>query len=74
MKVRKITATFCRPPLQFLVFSLLPGPTNSLDKISLGDLLAAREVPSSYLGIDLDTRVGGNEMICEARHERGGKM
>lgn len=37
-----------------LVLSLLPGPAHRLDQVSLRDLLAAREVASGDLRVDLD--------------------
>ena len=49
------------------VFRFLPSPSNGLEQICLGNLLAARKVPSCNLGVDLDPRVGWNEVLCDQR-------
>lgn len=46
-----------------LVLGLLPGPADGLDQVRFGDLLAAREVPRSNLCVDLDARVGREEVL-----------
>lgn len=45
------------------MISLLPGPADGLDQIRLSDLLPAAEVTRSDLCVDLDTRVGRDEML-----------
>ena len=49
------------------VLRFLPSPSNGLEQICLGDLLAARKVPSRNLGVDLDPRVGWNEVLCNKK-------
>ena len=44
---------------------LLPSPSNRLHKIRLRDLLPAREVARSDLGVDLDARVGWDEVLWD---------
>lgn len=51
------------------VLRLLPSPADSLNEISLSDLLAAREVPSGDLGVDLNTRVRWKEVVCIIKSE-----
>ena len=46
-----------------LVLGLLPGPAHSLDQVGFCDLLAAREVASGDLRVDLDGRVGRQEVV-----------
>jgi hypothetical protein len=49
------------------VLRFLPGPSNGLEQICLGNLLATRKVPSRNLGVDLDPRVGWNEVLYDKR-------
>jgi hypothetical protein len=43
---------------------IIPGPSNRVDEISLGDLLPARKVSRGNLGIDLDLGIGREEVLC----------
>ena len=52
-----------------LVLRLLPAPTDRLDEIRLSDLLAAGEVACGDLGVDLDARVGRQQVICSLHNE-----
>jgi hypothetical protein len=45
------------------MLGLFPGSPDGLREISLGDLLAAREVTGGDLGIDFDTRVRRDEVV-----------
>lgn len=58
-----------RSPKSRSMLGLLPSPANSLDEILLGDLLAAREIPSSDLGVDLHSGVRGNKVVCRSKLE-----
>lgn len=46
-----------------LMISLLPSPSNSLSQILLNDLLPAGKVTRSDLRVDLDARVGWDQVI-----------
>ena len=45
------------------MFSLFPGAAHGLDQVSLGELLATREVASRNLSVDFDTRVGREKVV-----------
>lgn len=42
---------------------ILPSPAHRILQIRLGDLLPARKVPRGDLGVDLDARVGRDEVL-----------
>lgn len=48
-----------------LVLSFFPSPPNSLIKVSLCHLFPAREVTSGDFGIDLNSRIGRDEVILK---------
>lgn len=61
--------TGAKRPAAISVLRLLPSPTDSLHEIGLSNLLAAGEVTSGDLGVDLNTRVRRKEMVCIIRSE-----
>ena len=52
------------------MLGLLPGTANGLNKVRLRDLFSAREIARGDLGVDLDARIGGQEVLCEVAQSR----
>ena len=52
------------------MLGLLPSSPDSLDEVRLCELLASREVHCCDLGIDLDARVGREEVVCDPASEK----
>ena len=46
-----------------LMLCLFPGPADSFDQILFSDLFAAGEIAWGDLSVDLNARVGGNQVV-----------